>query len=80
MLASEFARNHPFHDNKIITNAWNPGNLKSDLQRHASKVRLMATSWMLFPSVNGAYTELFAGWSEDAGRVENHGKYIWPWG
>lgn len=26
------------------------------------------------------YTELFAGWSEEAGRKENAGKYVVPWG
>jgi len=80
MLATEFARRYPVKENKIITNAWNPGNLQTELQRHSSKLLLLAMTWMLYPPVYGAYTELFAGWSEEAGRESNHGKYIWPWG
>jgi hypothetical protein len=30
--------------------------------------------------VYGAYTELFAGWSEEAGKPEKNGAYIIPWG
>ncbi|KAK5676781.1 short-chain alcohol dehydrogenase [Elasticomyces elasticus] len=30
--------------------------------------------------VFGAYTMLYAGWSEEAGKKENWGKYVAPWG
>lgn len=80
MLATEFAKRFPVNETNIVTNAWNPGNLQSELQRHTPRVQMMATSWMLYPTVYGAYTELYAGWSEEAGKKENSGKYIWPWG
>lgn len=79
-LATEFARRYNFKDTGIISNVWNPGNLKSDLQRHSPAVINMMTSVLLYKPVFGAYTELWAGWSEEAGKEEANGKYIWPWG
>ncbi|THZ97862.1 hypothetical protein D6C88_01093 [Aureobasidium pullulans] len=64
----------------VISNAWNPGNLKSELQRHMPSVQAMFVNMIVYPVVNGAYTELFAGWGEEAGRPENAGKFIIPWG
>ena len=64
----------------IISNAWNPGNLFSELQRHQTGVGKMLTKLLLYPTVYGGYTELFAGWSPDAATPENANKYIGPWG
>ncbi|KAF1349820.1 hypothetical protein BDV97DRAFT_389916 [Delphinella strobiligena] len=80
MLASEFAKRFPFNESNIITNAWNPGNLHSEIHRHNSKILLLFLSWMMYPTTNGAYTELWAGWSMEAGKEENNARYIWPWG
>ncbi|KAK4992237.1 short-chain alcohol dehydrogenase [Elasticomyces elasticus] len=77
-LATEFSRRYA--RSGIISNAWNPGNLKSELQRHSNWLKVVGTSWLLYPPVLGAYTELWAGWSEEAGRQENNGRYIVPWG
>ena len=77
-LATEFARRHK--DSGVVSNAWNPGNLKTELQRHSGTLLLMMTSWMLYSAVYGAYTELFAGCSDEAGRKEANGGYVWPWG
>ena len=79
-LAHEFARRYPFQDSKIIANSWNPGNLKTELQRHVNAIGRMAMNAMLFHPRFGAYTELWAGWSEEAGKAENNGRFIWPWG
>lgn len=35
---------------------------------------------MLHPAINGAYTELYAGLSDDLTYEKHNGKYIWPWG
>lgn len=36
---------------------------------------------MLFhPTILGAYTELFAEWSDEAGKAEYEGNFIKPWG
>ncbi|WPG97384.1 NAD(P)-binding protein [Acrodontium crateriforme] len=64
----------------IVTNAWNPGNLQSELQRHQSGIEKVVTKLLIYPTVFGGYTELFAGWSDEAGKPENAGKYIGPWG
>lgn len=77
-LATEFARRYP--QSPVIHTAFNPGNLKTSLQRHSA----MLDSWIiekliLYPAVYGAYTELFAGWSEEVTPQKN-GAYVWPWG
>lgn len=79
LLAKEYAVRHG-NASGIISNAWNPGNLASELQRHMSSVEAFITSLIVYPPVYGGYTELFAGWSEEAGRKENAGKYVVPWG
>lgn len=64
----------------IISNAWNPGNLQSELQRHQTWIEGVITNAFVYPTVYGGYTELFAGWSEEAGKEENRSKYVGPWG
>ncbi|OQN98076.1 hypothetical protein B0A48_15908 [Cryoendolithus antarcticus] len=78
LLAREFANR--FAKTGVISNAWNPGNLKSELQRHLAGVETLVTGLICYEPVFGAYTELFAGWGEAAGREENAGKYVVPWG
>lgn len=80
-LAAEFARRYPVVKTGIVTNCWNPENLVSGIMRHMPAiVRHVAGLLMLHPAKFGAYTELWAGWSEEAGKAESNGKYIWPWG
>ncbi|KAK0777705.1 short-chain alcohol dehydrogenase [Friedmanniomyces endolithicus] len=68
------------NSSQIVSNAWNPGNLVSELQRHQTFVERVITKALIYPTVFGAYTELFAGWSVEAGREENRGRYVGPWG
>ena len=76
-LAAETARR--YGRDGIISVAWNPGNLKSGLQRHTPWY-YNAMNWMvLYPPVLGAYTLLFAGWSPEVSESENGG-YVVPWG
>ncbi|KAF1919293.1 short-chain dehydrogenase [Ampelomyces quisqualis] len=49
----------------IVSVALNPGNLESELQRHMNPVLKFLLGFMLYPPVNGAYTELFAGLSPE---------------
>ena len=65
-------------DHGIISNSWNPGNLLSELQRHLSWLEATILKMGLYPPKFGAYTELWAGWSKEAG--EKPGAYIGPWG
>ncbi|KAK3067764.1 short-chain alcohol dehydrogenase [Teratosphaeriaceae sp. CCFEE 6253] len=79
LLAREYQARHGDAAG-IVSNAWNPGNLVSELQRHQTFVERIVTKMLIYPTVFGGYTELFAGWSDAAGRAENRGKYIGPWG
>jgi retinol dehydrogenase-12 len=67
-------------DSGVISNAWNPGNLASELQRHSSAMEKFFIKFLCYEPIFGGYTELFAGWSEEAGKQENAGKYVVPWG
>ncbi|KAL7892325.1 short-chain dehydrogenase [Trichoderma sp. SZMC 28014] len=63
----------------IISVSLHPGNLKTELQRHVSAVQMVVINMMVYPPVNGAYTELFAGLSPDV-TLEKSGAWIQPWG
>ncbi|MCJ1307887.1 hypothetical protein MMC25_001535 [Agyrium rufum] len=76
--AEEFAKR--YGKDGIVSLAWNPGNLETELQRHTPKLLAMFFNfWILFPAKFGAYTELWAGWSPEI-TMKNNGKYVWPWG
>lgn len=77
LLAIETARR--FGNDGILSVAYNPGNLKTPLQRHLPWWQY-AVAWMILRPVRfGAYTELWAGWSEEVTR-ERNGAYVLPWG
>lgn len=62
--ATEYARRH--QADGIVSVPLNPGNLASDLYRHVpGLVTLFLRTFVLYPNVYGAYTELFAGLSPD---------------
>lgn len=77
LLAHESAK-HWGNDAGVVHVSFNPGNLKTELQRHVGAAQ-MILSPILFPAVYGAYTELYAGWSEELG-VKDAGAFIIPWG
>ncbi|KAF2861585.1 NAD(P)-binding protein [Piedraia hortae CBS 480.64] len=64
----------------VVSNAWNPGNLQSELQRHSPAWQTFIAKYIVFPSKFGGYTELFAGWAPEPAKPENRNKYIGPWG
>ncbi|KAJ3481616.1 hypothetical protein NLG97_g7775 [Lecanicillium saksenae] len=74
---TEYARRH--RSEGIVSLPVNPGNLKSDLQRHHPSIAQKIGNWMLYPPVNGAYTELFAGLSPKVTMAES-GSYVIPFG
>jgi NAD(P)-dependent dehydrogenase (short-subunit alcohol dehydrogenase family) len=77
-LASEFAERYT--KDGILSVSWNPGNLKSDLQRHMSALaKFFMDTFMLHPAIFGGYTELFAACSPDITSSQS-GSYIAPWG
>ncbi|KAK0621012.1 short chain dehydrogenase reductase [Immersiella caudata] len=80
----EYARRHK--KDGIVSVAINPGNLDSDLYRSVDdqsgfqRLGLRAfTKLMLHPVINGAYTELFAGLSDEV-TPDKTGAWIGPWG
>ncbi|KAF1975335.1 NAD(P)-binding protein [Bimuria novae-zelandiae CBS 107.79] len=77
MLGVECARR--WGGEGIVSCSWNPGNLHSELQRHASWFQKVALGPILYPAKFGAYTELFAGWSPEITKEKN-GCYVLPWG
>jgi NAD(P)-dependent dehydrogenase (short-subunit alcohol dehydrogenase family) len=77
LLAMETARR--YHRDSIVSVAYNPGNLKTQLQRHMTWWQYAVARTILYPPTLGAYTMLFAGWSENM-TLANSGAYVWPWG
>ncbi|KAI9660957.1 MAG: hypothetical protein M1821_009284 [Bathelium mastoideum] len=76
-LASEFARRNP--QSGILSVTQNPGNLSTQLLRHAPVMRFFSSP-LLHPPKMGAYTELWAGLSPELNLEEHGGVYIVPWG
>lgn len=81
-LASQFARlfGAKSQGKGVVSLAFNPGNLHTNLERHVpSALVWILEKLVLFPPVFGAYTALWAGWSDEI-KPEDSGRYIWPWG
>ncbi|KAI0468357.1 hypothetical protein F4859DRAFT_491358 [Xylaria cf. heliscus] len=75
---SEFARR--YQSDGILSVTLNPGNLDSELWRNQSYMIGRLLKWfILHPSINGAYTELFAGLSPEV-TIERSGAWIAPFG
>jgi retinol dehydrogenase-12 len=68
----EFAKRYKAQG--VVSIPLNPGNLNSDLTRHESTLFKLGTKTILYPPVNGAYTELFAGLSPEV-KIEKSG--VW---
>ncbi|KAI2626761.1 short-chain dehydrogenase [Hypoxylon sp. NC1633] len=75
--ATEFARR--YRKDGIVSVALNPGSVKTELDRHASSVELLFRKATTYPAIYGAYTELFAGLSDEV-TPERSGDWIVPWG
>lgn len=76
--AVEFARR--YGGDGILSVAWNPGNLRTELQRHINPVfSAIVRTLLTYPAIYGGYTELFAAVSPDL-TLEQNGSFIHPWG
>ncbi|KAK5788528.1 hypothetical protein VI817_009486 [Penicillium citrinum] len=75
--AAEFARRTK--DTGIISLALNPGNFVTNLQQNMSKLELTMFKLIASEPINGAYTELFAGLSDQI-TEENNGGWVSPFG
>ncbi|KAJ7151442.1 hypothetical protein C8R43DRAFT_1005187 [Mycena crocata] len=75
VVSNELARR--YGDKGIVSVSLNPGNLKTDLQRHTPGAFMMLFGWMFSPAPYGALTPLYAGVSPES--VDLNGKYLIPW-
>lgn len=79
LLSREYAKRHA--GKNVISAAFNPGNLQTELQRHTPFLADFFGKRLLYhKAIYGAYTELWAGWSEDVKSGENGKVYAVPWG
>ncbi|KAI0756275.1 NAD(P)-binding protein [Daedaleopsis nitida] len=70
-IAHELAKR--YGDKGIISISLNPGNITSDLQRHApALVRKIARATVLYPTADGALTQLWAGTMPEALNFNGH--------
>jgi len=75
LVANELARRYA--DKGIVSTALNPGNLRTDLQRHLGSVQSWILNKILYPAHYGALTQLWAGTSAEGAGL--NGKYLIPW-
>ncbi|KAI4865266.1 short-chain dehydrogenase [Hypoxylon rubiginosum] len=75
--ATEYARRH--RKDGIVSLSLNPGNLKTELDRNCNALEMIFRKATVYPPIYGAYTELFAGLSEDV-TLEKTGSWLAPWG
>ncbi|CAA7262941.1 unnamed protein product [Cyclocybe aegerita] len=75
LFANEFGRRYA--DQGIVSTSVNPGNLRSDLQRHLSVFERTFINWMLYPTSFGALTQLYAGTSPQG--ADMNGQFLIPW-
>ncbi|KAL7916901.1 short chain dehydrogenase reductase [Trichoderma velutinum] len=75
--ATQYAKLH--QNDSIVSLSLHPGNLKTELQRNVSSLQMVVINMMVYPPINGAYTELFAGLSPEV-TLEKSGAWIQPWG
>ncbi|KAI0104820.1 NAD(P)-binding protein [Nemania sp. FL0031] len=77
-FAREFSKTTP--QTGIVHAAFNPGNLRTELQRHWTGLDHWITdNFILYPAIYGAYTELWAAIAPEL-TPDKSGAYIFPWG
>ncbi|OAA39748.1 NAD(P)-binding domain protein [Metarhizium rileyi] len=73
----EFAKR--YKASGVISVPLNPGNLRSELFRSQGLLMQVSNAFMLYPVINGAYTELYAGLSP-AITMDHSGEWVIPFG
>lgn len=77
MLAHEAGQR--YGKDGIISVVQNPGNLSTHIYDTQSRIFMFFVKMVLYPPKMGAYTELFAGLSDEV-TEDSQGAYIIPWG
>ena len=78
-LASELARAAGHSGSGILSVVQNPGNLSTNLLRHAQWMKILSAPLLHRPRL-GAYTELWAGLAPELTLEAHGGAYVVPWG
>ncbi|KAK9329507.1 hypothetical protein V1520DRAFT_379187 [Lipomyces starkeyi] len=66
--------------NHVISISLNPGNLKTNLRRHSSRLSNILFHFILYPQRLGGITELYGGLAPETGVEEFNGGYVIPFG
>jgi NAD(P)-dependent dehydrogenase (short-subunit alcohol dehydrogenase family) len=75
VFSAELARRYGTQG--IVSTSVNPGNIKTNLQRHLSLFETLTSKLLLWPAPMGALTQLYAGTSTDG--KDLNGKHLIPW-
>ena len=76
-FAVEFASRHKADG--VVSVPCNPGHLRSDLYRDGGTIfKAVINTFVAYPSVYGAYTELYSGLSPDI-TLKKSGNWVVPW-
>lgn len=75
LLSNEMSRR--YKDDGIVSVAVNPGNIRTGIQRHTSKLFTILSWWFFYPISLGILTGLYAGTTSEGQSV--NGKYLIPW-
>ncbi|KAI0380167.1 NAD(P)-binding protein [Hypomontagnella monticulosa] len=77
-FAREFAKTTP--QTGVVHAAFNPGNLRTELQRHWTGIDAWITDKIfVYPAIYGAYTELWTALTPEL-TPDKSGAYVYPWG
>ncbi|KAI0754737.1 NAD(P)-binding protein [Daedaleopsis nitida] len=75
IVARQFAKR--YGDKGIISISVNPGNIKTELQRHVPSLARQTMNLFFYPASQGALTQLFAGTMPEA--LNYNGEFLIPW-
>jgi len=75
LFSNELAKRYA--EQGIFSVSLNPGNLKTELQRHLSGLYARALDLILYHASYGALTQLWAGTMPDS--IDHNGKFLIPW-
>ncbi|KAH7872559.1 NAD-P-binding protein, partial [Lentinula edodes] len=74
VLSNEIGRR--YSSEGLVSISLNPGNIRTDLQRHTPSAFMLLFGWLFSPASLGALTPLYAGVSSASGDL--NGKYLIP--
>ncbi|PFH48869.1 hypothetical protein AMATHDRAFT_148897 [Amanita thiersii Skay4041] len=75
IFATELARR--YGDKGIVSTSLNPGNIRTDIQRHLKGLKFLILDWVDYDPPYGVLTQLYAGTSPEGASF--NGKYLIPW-